>query len=280
MNRPRLTLRKSEDTNGHWFDISGGDITDSRFKPWRSISRRSFVLWLAAVAGLFAIGGWQLGILASSDVNPRGLVERLESSVYEIYCGEYAGTAFAVDLDVGDAYETILLTTAHVVEDCNVGETIYMEGREGTLSAILIDKTPSSLFDAMPSIEPDLAILGANFGSTTLKIAREINRGDWAVAMGYPWGQDQYLTFGVVSEQNATEVFVDVPLNEGNSGGPVVNRNGEVLGVVSYGRVMADLFEDNDEGTYDRADGISAIKKLRNLCSLPRKLITDCSMYP
>ena len=100
------------------------------------------------------------------------------------------------------------------------------------------------------------------------------------MAMGYPWNQDQYLSFGIVSDQNATEVFVDTALNEGNSGGPVVNNRGEVLGVVSYGFTQADLFEGNEDGIYDRAEGITAIKKIRNLCSLPRNLIQDCSMYP
>ena len=280
MSRPRLTLRKSEDTNGHWFDISGGDITDSRFKPWRSISRRTFVLWLIAVAGLFAIGGWQLGLLTSSDVNPRGLAERLESAVYEVYCGEYAGTAFAADLDFGDSYRTILVTAAHVVEGCNVGERLELRGQSGPLSAVLIAKTPGVFYEEAPSTYADLAILGADFSSTKLTIAREINRGDWAMAMGYPWDQDQYLSFGIVSDQNATEVFVDTALNEGNSGGPVVNNRGEVMGVVSYGFTQADLFEGNEDGIYDRAEGITAIKKIRNLCSLPRNLIQDCSMYP
>lgn len=205
---------------------------------------------------------------------------RMESAVYEIYCGDYAGTAFAADLNVVSGYETILITASHLVEDCSVGDTLEVRGQVGTASAVLIAKTPGLFFDEAPSTYGDLALLGAQFKSSKLKLAQEVNKGDWAMAMGYPWSQDQYLSFGIVSDQNATEVFVDAALNVGNSGGPVVNNRGQVIGVVSYGFSQADLFEGNEPGIYDRAQGITAIKKLRNLCSLPKNIIQDCSTFP
>ncbi|MDA8992682.1 serine protease [Aquiluna sp.] len=232
------------------------------------------------MAVLFAAGGWGLGLQLSSDVNPRNLAAQLESAVYELYCGDYAGTAFAADLDIVDGYETVLVTAAHLVQDCEVGDTLELRGQSGFSSAILIATTSGLFFEEAPSTYGDLAILGAQFKSSKLKMAREVNRGDWAMAMGYPWSQEQYLSFGIVSDQNATELFVDAALNEGNSGGPVVNNRGQVMGVVSYGFNQADLFEGNVAGIYDRAEGITAVKKIRNLCSLPRNIIQDCSMFP
>ena len=272
----RLTIRRQSDTNGHWFDIAAGDSVDARLKPWRSISRRAFTVFLLSALVAFGIVGWQLAIQIDSEVNPRKLAESLEPAVYEVECGDYAGTAFAVDGDILSGYETTFVSASHIFRDCKVGDRIQMRGRDGVFSAVLEARSTALFYEISPDLSGDIALLGGQFQSQKLKVASEVIRGDWAIAMGYPWGQEQYLSFGVVADQNATEVFVDTPLNEGNSGGPVVNGKGEVLGVVSYYPIFSNIYLGNEEGVFDRADGIAALKKLSNVCSLPSNVVLTC----
>ena len=271
-----LTLRSKSDSNGHWSDISSGEVVDVRFKLWRSVSNRAFLLSFAAMLGLIGVISWQLTIQMESEVNPRKIAEKLEPSVFEVWCSDSYGTAFAISPQIISGYETTLVSVAHIFEDCDVGDTVMLNGRDGIYSATLVARSSSLFFDSNPSQTNDIALLGANFYASGLVPASQINRGDWAIAMGYPWGQAQNLSFGVVSDQNAWEVFVDTPLNEGNSGGPVVNGKGEVIGVVSYYPLLENLYPDNAEGISDRADGIAVLKKLTNICSLPSNIVLSC----
>lgn len=272
----RLTVRRQADTNGHWFDIAAGEVVDARFKHWRSISRRAFTLSILTAVAMFAVVGWLLSIQIDSEVNPRKIAQKLEASVYQVFCGNYTGTAFAIDAEILSGYETTLVSASHLFEDCEVGETIELRGKQGLVSAVLESRSTSVFYNSRPDLVDDVALLGARFSDPGLKFASTISKGDWAIAMGYPWEQEQYLSFGVVSDQNATEIFVDTPLNEGNSGGPVVNGRGEVIGVASYYPVRSNLYEGNTTEIQDRADGISALKKLSNICSLPRNIVRVC----
>lgn len=275
-SKRRMTTRRYSDTNGHWFDISAGEIVDARFKPWRSISRRAFSVLILCSLALFALMGWLLSIQIDSEVNPRKIAKELEPSVFQVFCGNYSGTAFAIENKILSGYETTLVSAAHLFEDCEIGDNLELRGRDGEFRAVLAARTTSALYDSRPDLINDIALLGARFSSPGLRVASTIQKGDWAIAIGYPWQQEQYLSFGVVADQNVTEVFVDTPLNEGNSGGPIVNGRGEVIGVASYYPLREDLYDGNEDGILDRADGIAALKKMSNLCSLPRSVVRVC----
>ena len=64
--------------------------------------------------------------------------------------------------------------------------------------------------------------------------------GEWAVAIGNPFGLDQTVTVGVISATGRSDVGIatyenfiqtDASINPGNSGGPLVNLKGEVIGI-------------------------------------------------
>src|SRR5690606_15869248 len=73
--------------------------------------------------------------------------------------------------------------------------------------------------------------------------ANDVKPGQWAVAIGSPFGFDQSVTAGIVSavgraNQYANQRYVpfiqtDVAINRGNSGGPLLNTSGEVIGINS-----------------------------------------------
>lgn len=91
----------------------------------------------------------------------------------------------------------------------------------------------------------DLAVLKVTgreaFPSALLGQSRNMQVGDWVLAVGSPFGLDQSVTAGIVSATRQS-LFIqgveykdliqtDAPINPGNSGGPLVNIKGEVIGI-------------------------------------------------
>ncbi|MCA9165941.1 MAG: trypsin-like peptidase domain-containing protein, partial [Planctomycetales bacterium] len=73
----------------------------------------------------------------------------------------------------------------------------------------------------------------------TLGDSDRVRVGDWAIAIGNPFGLDRTFTVGVISataresvdESGNTHIQTDASINPGNSGGPLINIKGEVVGV-------------------------------------------------
>jgi S1-C subfamily serine protease len=137
------------------------------------------------------------------------------------------GTAFVVDPD------GLLLTAQHVVDQAT-SITVSCNGRP----AVPVTVTSSS-----PSV--DLAVLTAESSLGTnafLRLSHQQPRlGDEVFTVGYPTpsllGRDPKYTNGTVSALSgiggdASFMQISVPVQPGNSGGPLVNQNGEVIGVV------------------------------------------------
>jgi len=89
----------------------------------------------------------------------------------------------------------------------------------------------------------DLAVLEANMplGIKPLKLASKIMVGEPAFAIGSPFGLEGSITSGIVSQVNRTGITVvpmlqtDAAINPGNSGGPLLNSEGDVIGVNTAG---------------------------------------------
>jgi len=92
----------------------------------------------------------------------------------------------------------------------------------------------------------DLAVLkldnreGEQFIPLKLADSNNLNEGEWVIAIGNPYGLKQSITAGIVSSKGRDNIgftdiedFIqtDVSINPGNSGGPLVNLNGEMVGI-------------------------------------------------
>ena len=124
-----------------------------------------------------------------------------------------------------------ILTNGHVVKDANEIVAVLNDGREFPAQAIGID---SNTDIAVIKIDAkDLPFL-------TLGNSDELEVGQWVMAIGNPLGLQASVTVGVVSAKGRNnldlariEDFIqtDASINRGNSGGPLLTMNGEVVGM-------------------------------------------------
>ena len=145
--------------------------------------------------------------------------------------GTATGSGFVINSD------GTILTNYHVVENAVKVEVSFEHGK--TVEAKVIGKDPSN----------DLAVLripteGLTMHVLTLGNSSKAQVGDPVLAIGNPFGYDRTLTTGVISalqrEITSPNGFsidnvlqTDAPINPGNSGGPLLNEQGEVIGINS-----------------------------------------------
>src|SRR3954470_6782944 len=127
-----------------------------------------------------------------------------------------------------------VLTNNHVVDGADAVSIDLTDGR--TLNAKIVGTDQAS----------DLALLkveGSNFHSLTLGDSEAVKVGDVVLAVGNPLNVGQTVTMGIISAKGRStgvgdgsyEDFLqtDAPINQGNSGGALVNLNGELVGINS-----------------------------------------------
>lgn len=130
-----------------------------------------------------------------------------------------------------------ILTNQHVIADADEIK-VTVTGHQEPYTAKLLGS----------SYDLDLAVLkieGTDFPTLKLGDSGASNMGDWVVAIGNPYGFDHTVTVGVLSS-NEREISIqdsdgtrnyehllqtDASINPGNSGGPLINLNGEVIGI-------------------------------------------------
>ena len=166
-----------------------------------------------------------------------GLIATVEKSVVAIECNGY-GTGFAYEDDaLTSGFSTVIITNFHVIEDCiDSDEKIVVitgASQEGRPRVVLIS------WDE----ENDLALLEIDEALPRLANAENFaKRGWWTMAIGNPVDTDfdEYevlynsTTFGNISfVLDELWNYTSATINGGNSGGPLVNSRGELIGINS-----------------------------------------------
>lgn len=123
-----------------------------------------------------------------------------------------------------------IVTNNHVIERADEIFIEFFSGEE--LEAKVVGTDPSTDI-ALLKVEADKPLEYVNFGDSDM--ARV---GDWVLAMGNPLGQGFSVSAGIVSARNRAlsgsyddYIQTDAAINRGNSGGPLFNMDGEVIGV-------------------------------------------------
>jgi S1-C subfamily serine protease len=169
----------------------------------------------------------RVGAIEESTVRIPDLVAKVEGSVVTVYAGNSQGSGFALEVpEAPSGYSTAIITAHHVVEEAErLGEPVYIG--QGT------DQFEAELWDS--DVEYDLALLYSTADIPPLVRASDMEHepeeGETVIALGSPFGLEGSTTEGIVSRVTQDEIVTDANINSGNSGGPLLNRFGEVLGV-------------------------------------------------
>ncbi|QEG23400.1 Do family serine endopeptidase [Mariniblastus fucicola] len=126
----------------------------------------------------------------------------------------------------------VIITNNHVVMDGKGEVTVRLnDGREFSAAEVLTDP------------KTDIAVIrlegASGLTATPMGDSDSAEIGDWVLALGQPFGLESTVTAGIISAKqrgigmNERESYIqtDAAINPGNSGGPLVNLNGEIVGI-------------------------------------------------
>jgi Do/DeqQ family serine protease len=130
--------------------------------------------------------------------------------------------------------EGYILTNQHVIDSAEK-VTVTIQGREEPVKAEVIGQD-EQLDLAVLKIKGDENLPVLNLGNS-----KNVDVGDWVVAIGNPYGLEHTVTVGVISAKGRPLTIegksfknllqTDASINPGNSGGPLINFKGEVIGI-------------------------------------------------
>jgi serine protease Do len=135
------------------------------------------------------------------------------------------GSGFVID------ESGIVVTNNHVIADANEVTVIFTDGQK--LKAEVVGKD-QKVDVAVLRVKPEKPLKAVKFGDSD-----KARVGDWVIAVGNPFGLGGSVTSGIVSARNRNidsgpydnYIQTDAAINKGNSGGPLFNMDGEVIGI-------------------------------------------------
>lgn len=178
-----------------------------------------------------------VNITTSQTIAPEGLPEFPDGSPLERF-NEFFGRdpdGFRREGSLGSGFlissDGTVITNNHVIENADEINVVFNSGR--TLKATLVGTDPETDV-AVLKVESDTPLPHVDFADSD---AAEV--GDWVMAIGNPFGFGGSVSAGIISARNRDiqsgryDDFIqtDAAINRGNSGGPLFNLNGEVIGV-------------------------------------------------
>lgn len=207
-----------------------------------------FIALVTIVAAPFALGAFMLAWAPAqqfSNSNPASdgyvpprsiskLVEMTQTSTVTVFCAPSdkkpgLGTGWAIELPNGleKEFPTSLITNHHVIQECI--------GKEGSLTVALLFEDPVKAQIVKWDEENDLALLAADLDIPPLELSEyEPWPGYWNMALGSADGYEGSVSFGTVLNTTTNELLLTNNISKGNSGGPVVDNEGNVVGVVTF----------------------------------------------
>jgi S1-C subfamily serine protease len=175
------------------------------------------------------------------------LLSTVRASTVTIECKGDQGSGWVIDLGSpgpdADArsikldrrFPTEVITNDHVIERChNTPRKVRATAGDETFDAVLYS------YD----VDNDLALVAIKQVVPALELSSRPQPGWWAAAVGTPYGLEGSVSLGNVMNLDGVEVIATTPLNSGNSGGPLINARGEVIGTNTWTLVGEDEPQD------------------------------------
>ena len=207
-----------------------------------------FIAFLSILALPIALGAaliaWPSSVqFANEDpqrdgyVQPRSignLIAQAQESTVTIWCEtkseSWLGTAWAIDLDTefSKKYPTTLITNHHVIEDCTNGK--------GKILVALPWQNKRPAIIVKWDRKNDLAVVATKTHYPTLALSSSRpSPGYWVMAIGSADSYEGSIAFGNVLNVTKSDLLVTNNLSHGNSGGPLIDNEGNVVGVTTWG---------------------------------------------
>ncbi len=173
--------------------------------------------------------------LDGEDLDIRAVLDKVQPSVVSIHTGTRQGEAAGSGVVISE--DGLVLTNAHVIEGATSIEVDFYDGQ--TAEARLVGSVPEADVALVKAEDLESATVPAELGSSS-----DLVVGDDVVAIGNALnlGAEPSVTTGIVSQLGRSIsspdgsvlddlIQTDAAINPGNSGGPLVNAQGQVVGV-------------------------------------------------
>jgi S1-C subfamily serine protease len=169
--------------------------------------------------------------------NMEAFIEQIQDSTVVIECNGTQGSGWVIDLGspsedadeeskrLDREYPYEVITNEHVIRDCKWDEY----GVTATANGVTYDAVLYS-WDK----QKDLALVSIKQEVPALPLAFRPRPGYWVMALGTPYGLEGSISIGNIINIDGTDVISSAPLNSGNSGGPLVNARGQVVGTNTW----------------------------------------------
>ena len=219
------------------------------------------------------VGPEQSGTLIARKIRPSVVKISYEMEIYRRWLPNvrYAGNGTGFIFDIDDDGNYWILTNSHVLgfDDMSfAGKNRAPTMVSYDVSIATAHERAAEILTVFEHVEHDAAIVVVSKTLeevSSLSVSHgEVEVGETVYAMGHPRGHSYYFTKGIVSSLDGEVIGIDAAINRGNSGGPLVNGRGEVIGV--------NTFKDEDGEALGFALNIGA---LRNLSEYVAVDITD-----
>jgi putative serine protease PepD len=165
-----------------------------------------------------------LGQTQAGSIDTRAVAPKVLKSVFTIETSFSLGTAFAVRRSANGG--TILVTNYHVVRDQ------WASGRH----SVSLKQGSRTITGTIATVRPheDLASVEVVANLPLLSLTTKVPPvGSPVLVVGSPLGLGGTVTTGVISALRTDALQISAPISPGNSGGPVVDANGRVVGIAS-----------------------------------------------
>ncbi len=185
------------------------------------------------------VGPAVVRIDAARQVSSQDLPDAFKSPFFRRFFGnEMPVPENRVERGTGSGFiissEGRLITNAHVIAGADTVKVTLKDGRTFQGRVVGVDQVT------------DVAVVkidAKNLPTVRLGSAQQLIPGEWAIAIGNPLGLDNTVTVGIISaldrsssqvgvpEKRVSFIQTDAAINPGNSGGPLLNAQGEVIGI-------------------------------------------------
>lgn len=194
------------------------------------------------------------------------IYQHFQSSVVTVECDSGSGSGFVIDADRG-----LIMTTYHIGGGSQFLSVRF--SRQNHFEARFVAGDPDADI-AIIRVNPDIL---KRIPEVPIKPDRRVGiEGERVVAMGSPVFQQTTITQGIISKVEDDVLLSDVALNRGNSGGPILNLEGEAIGVATYGNAV----KPGDQGATSIVSIRKADRILNSIGALDYRTLPSAEKLP